>query len=193
MVDVLELASYILYLNAKEASADGDEAASDMTPMKLQKLLYYCQGYSLGTTGRPLFNDPIVAWKYGPVVKRVYKEYQVYKKTCLPLDLIKICPVADDYMTSIVSRVINDMGKYSATELSKKTHSEPAWKEAWSKSDADDPYPGESLSLDTMKGFFIDKLDDEMTREEENKLWDSIGQEPTVEEWKEIAEWAASV
>lgn len=193
MVDVLELAKYILCLYAKEASTDGDEAASDITPMKLQKLLYYCQGYSLGTTGRPLFEDSIVAWRFGPVVKSVHREYQEHKRTSIPLDLVIDCPRVDGYVAGIVSRVIRDMGIYSATELSRRTHSEPAWIEAWGKSDASDPYPGEPLSLETMRNFFISELDDEMSPEDEDRLWKSAGEEPTTEELKEIVEWMACV
>ena len=53
MIYVLELAKYLIYLSVREAEQAGDEAVSDIDPMKLQKLLYYCQGYSLGLTGKP--------------------------------------------------------------------------------------------------------------------------------------------
>lgn len=44
--------------------------------LKLQKLLYYCQGIHLKVVDTPLFNDVIEAWRYGPVVPSVYHKYK---------------------------------------------------------------------------------------------------------------------
>ena len=43
-----------------------------MTGLKLQKLLYYCQAWSLVWDGEPLFEEAIEAWSNGPVVPEVY-------------------------------------------------------------------------------------------------------------------------
>ncbi|MDR1166980.1 MAG: DUF4065 domain-containing protein [Deltaproteobacteria bacterium] len=45
---------------------------SELTPLKLQKELYFAQGWHLAYHDVPLFEDPIEAWKYGPVVSSVY-------------------------------------------------------------------------------------------------------------------------
>jgi uncharacterized phage-associated protein len=190
MIDVLELAKYLLYLSEKEVEQAGEEAASDMDPMKLQKLLYYCQGYSLGLTGRPLFNDAIEAWKYGPVIRKVYKEYQNYTRSYFPLHMMNTPPEIDDYTSSIASLVMKDKGKFSAIALMKMTHQETAWQEAWHKeedSSVSNPFASEALSIETMQRDFERKLTDELEEEEEEKLWNSIGRKPTMEEWKEIA------
>lgn len=47
--------------------------------MKLQKLLYYVQGFHIAVFNRPLFNEDIEAWMYGPVVPAVYEYYQERK------------------------------------------------------------------------------------------------------------------
>ncbi|MDR1039734.1 MAG: DUF4065 domain-containing protein [Deltaproteobacteria bacterium] len=44
----------------------------ELTHLKLQKLLYFAQGWYLAYHNAPLFEDPIEAWKYGPVVRSVY-------------------------------------------------------------------------------------------------------------------------
>jgi uncharacterized phage-associated protein len=44
--------------------------------MKLQKLLYYSQAWSLVWDDRPLFSSKIEAWANGPVVREVFKAYQ---------------------------------------------------------------------------------------------------------------------
>ncbi|MDR1081312.1 MAG: DUF4065 domain-containing protein [Deltaproteobacteria bacterium] len=49
------------------------EENGDLTHLKLQKLLYFAQGWHLAYNDVPLFEDPIEAWKYGPVVRPVYR------------------------------------------------------------------------------------------------------------------------
>ena len=46
-----------------------------MTGLKLQKLLYYSQAWSLVWDGEPLFEEKIEAWPSGPVVREVYCGY----------------------------------------------------------------------------------------------------------------------
>ncbi len=57
-------------------------------PEKLQALLYYLQGYSLGMIGRPTFSDPIEAWECGPVVESVYREYEKYNGGLIPYSVV---------------------------------------------------------------------------------------------------------
>ena len=191
VVDVLELAKYLLYLSEKEAEQAGDEAVSDMNPMKLQKLLYYCQGYSLGITGKSLFSDPIEAWQYGPVVRKIYKEYQNYRGLYFPLDMVKFPPNIDDYASAVARLVMRDKGRFSAVALMKMTHRENAWQEARQKehnSSGYNPFASEALSIETMRRDFEIKLTEEVLDEEKEKeLWASLGREPTEEEWKKIA------
>jgi uncharacterized phage-associated protein len=189
MADVLELAKYLIYLNKIDAEQAGDEAVSDMDPMKLQKLLYYCQGYSLGLTGRLLFEDVIEAWKYGPVVQSVYREYKDHKGTCFPLNLVESAPILDDYTVSIANMVMRDKGKYSAIALMKMTHGELAWREARRRVTeyGYPPFAGEPLLPEIMQRDFSKDLTEEMSDEEEEKLWNSTGRELTEEEWNGIA------
>ncbi|MDR1083411.1 MAG: DUF4065 domain-containing protein [Deltaproteobacteria bacterium] len=46
---------------------------SELSPSKLQKLLYYAQGWFLATFDYPLFEDPVEAWRSGPCVNSVFK------------------------------------------------------------------------------------------------------------------------
>ncbi len=62
-----EAARYFLALQDDEDS---------ISNLKLQKLLYYAQGFSLALTGKPLFNDQIKAWIHGPVVPSVWADYR---------------------------------------------------------------------------------------------------------------------
>ena len=47
-----------------------------ITPMKLVKLVYIAYGWHLALTGRRLFDEPIEAWKHGPVVPSLYHEFK---------------------------------------------------------------------------------------------------------------------
>ena len=51
---------------------------NDLTNLKLQKLMYFAYGVHLSLFGEPLFSDEIQAWKYGPVIPSVYKEFQCH-------------------------------------------------------------------------------------------------------------------
>ncbi len=53
---------------------------SELTNMKLVKLMYVAQGLSLSILERPIFkDDQIEAWKYGPVVPSIYHEFKHFK------------------------------------------------------------------------------------------------------------------
>ncbi len=46
--------------------------------MKLLKLIYLAHGCSLAILERPLIDEPIEAWRYGPVVGNVYHALKHY-------------------------------------------------------------------------------------------------------------------
>ena len=50
----------------------------DITNLVLNKLVYFAQVESLRETGKPLFEDKIEAWPYGPVERNVYFTFQKY-------------------------------------------------------------------------------------------------------------------
>ncbi|NLJ65319.1 MAG: SocA family protein [Christensenellaceae bacterium] len=52
-----------------------------VTNLRLQKLLYFAQGWYLARYGKPLFEDDMLCWKYGPVVRTVYDKYKDRGKT----------------------------------------------------------------------------------------------------------------
>ena len=50
----------------------------EITNLKLNKLVYYSYVESLRKLGRPLFDDAIEAWQYGPVEPAVYQAFSSY-------------------------------------------------------------------------------------------------------------------
>src|SRR5271170_6235706 len=62
--------------NAHDVAAYILQKCGPMTAMKLQKLVYYCQAWSLVWDESPLFNEPIEAWANGPVVPSLFSKLQ---------------------------------------------------------------------------------------------------------------------
>lgn len=56
------------------------------TQLKLQKLVYLIYEKHLVNTGVPLFNEPILAWKHGPVTKSLYEEFREYGSSTIPYE-----------------------------------------------------------------------------------------------------------
>lgn len=69
----------------KMADDDIANGGDNITNLKLQKLLYYQQGYHLAAFDTPLFDESVEAWIYGPVVPVVYDYFQPYGATSLPV------------------------------------------------------------------------------------------------------------
>ena len=99
-----------------------------LTAMKLQKLVYYCQSWSLVWDGRPLFKEKIRAWANGPVVRELYDwhrgHYQIYRvprgdaRKLNKTQKETICAVLDYYSDR------------SPQWLSDLTHMEDPWRKA---------------------------------------------------------------
>lgn len=103
-----------------------------MSNLKLQKLLYYTQGFHLAVFGKPLFVEPIEAWKHGPVVPEVYEEYKHHGAGAIP------CPEGvwgeiegelTNEQRDLISEVYQEYGQYEASALLRMTHAEPPWRQ----------------------------------------------------------------
>ena len=73
MAKVQDVAKFFIGLANEQAEQNQGDL---MTNLRLQKLLYFAQGWYLARYGKPLFSDEIEAWTYGPVVPEVYQTYK---------------------------------------------------------------------------------------------------------------------
>ena len=115
-VSALDVAAYILQKQPK---------SSPITAWKLQKLVYYSQAWSLVWDEQPLFEEAILAWANGPVVKELYERHKglFYVKSItegLPEKLSK-------NQKDTVNHVLKAYGDKSAQWLSDLTHREEPW------------------------------------------------------------------
>ena len=54
------------------------EDETPVTPMQVQKLVYFCHAWKLGLGHGPLFQDAVESWQYGPVIRSVYHALKHY-------------------------------------------------------------------------------------------------------------------
>ena len=102
-----------------------------VSTMKLQKLTFYSQAYSLASDGRALFDDDFQAWANGPVCPKLFNAHK---------GLFVIGPEdlrgkgqhdsisAQD--KSVVNHIIDTLGHLNGNQLSSLTHSERPWIDA---------------------------------------------------------------
>ncbi len=104
--------------------------------MKLQKLLYYMQGYHVGALAQPLFPEAIEAWEHGPVVREVWYRFNKYGADDIPQDVVNEIPfrgsaITTDYQLSLLNWVYDTYGRYTAAQLRDRTHHEMPWEKAY--------------------------------------------------------------
>lgn len=104
------------------------EGAEDlMSNMKLQKMLYYQQGFHLAYFGEPLFEENIEAWMYGPVVPTIYAKYENNGRNGIEPDLDDDFHFENEEELNLFNKVFEVYGKYSAYGLMNMTHNEEPW------------------------------------------------------------------
>jgi uncharacterized phage-associated protein len=124
MIDCLDVAKYFIV----KAYEDGKEA--EMTNMKVQKLLYYSQSLYLALYDEPLFNEPIQAWRYGPVCPPAYGFYSKFEADQLPIPDPEELSQIPDERKNVLAEVWEYFGGYHAYLLSDMTHLEFPWRKA---------------------------------------------------------------
>lgn len=117
----LQIAKYFIKQGQKEAE-------NKLTPLKLQKILYYAQGWYLANYDKPLFKDVIQAWKLGPAIYSIYKAFERYGNTPIKenIDDDEINMIGKDDR-EFLNKIWSVYKKYSASDLIDSTHSEKPW------------------------------------------------------------------
>jgi len=105
------------------------ERLGPMTTMKLQKLTYYCQAWSLAWDEEPLFEEEFQAWANGPVCPELFVAHRgKYKLDDDFLEAYAGYEFNQDQLDTIEA-VIEHYGEKSPNYLSELTHKERPWKE----------------------------------------------------------------
>lgn len=138
----------LLVRKAKEVGESGEL----MTNMKLQKMLYYEQGFHLACFGTPLFDEDIEAWQYGPVVPVVYEYYKHYGSNGIePTEDLDV--ELNDEEMAIFNQVFDIFNAYSAMGLMNMTHAEKPW------ANAGTPKRGNIIRKDVLEAYFKTRVE----------------------------------
>ena len=117
-----------------------------MSPMKIQKLVYFAHGWHWALADRPLIDEQVQAWRYGPVIPSLYHGFKEYGNSEITNLLLVYSPESgsgriklghptvdtkDKYVIGLLDRVWELYGPLTAIQLSNLTHREDGpWKKA---------------------------------------------------------------
>ncbi len=150
MFKAIDIARKLLLTAKRDSVIEGQGEL--MSNMKLQKMLYYEQGFHLAVFGTPLFEEDIEAWMYGPVVPAVYEVYKDYGYNGIDPGEVEEVSLSDREQ-ALFDEVYKVYGAYSAIGLMNMTHRESPW--------ANTPTGvGSVISRDKMVEFFRTRIND---------------------------------
>ena len=124
-----------------------------VTPMKLQKLLYYVCVKYVKETGEMPVSEPFEVWQYGPVIPSVYHEFKSFRAAGInkfARDAKGEASVVDEDSSPILTDCINfvwsRLKHFTGIELGQRTHQKwSGWYKAYQRDD-------EIITLEDMKG-----------------------------------------
>lgn len=115
-----------------------------LSPMKLQKLVYYAHGWYVGHKGEPLIDEPVEAWPYGPVIPSLYHEFKQFGSEGISIkarefdgvsSFREVPPPEDASIRRYLEGVWSSYGQYTGLKLSELTHSpDGPWDKTWKES-----------------------------------------------------------
>jgi len=105
------------------------EKGDSITPLKLQKLLYYCQAWHYTAYGSPLFDERIEAWAHGPVVpSQFYRFNDRFRNEAINVREIALdIPRFNTETEELLREVMDLYGEHSGSYLEELTHGEDPW------------------------------------------------------------------
>ena len=103
------------------------EYPHQLTIMSLLKYVYFAHGWTLGYTGEPLICDEVQAWKFGPVIPKIYhafrgKGFVIRDKAINPVTEEPYKAEPTERQQNIIDGVFDEYSKLGAFELSYATH-----------------------------------------------------------------------
>ena len=99
----------------------------DITPLALQKALYYIQGFYYAFYQQVLFLEDCEAWVHGPVYRDVYFRYKDYRFDPIGCNHIIDATIFSASEKAVLESVVKHICCYSGKVLEKFTHTEPPW------------------------------------------------------------------
>lgn len=144
MYTAIEIANWLI--------AKCNEDGKSMSNLRLQKTLYYVQGYFLKNFNLCAFEEDIYAWAYGPVVQEAYFEFNDNGSRAIELDAetagnILSLPIKREHKR-VIEKVLKACNEKSVRTLVGMTHDESPWKNTPQSN---------VISIDKIASFFDNK------------------------------------
>jgi uncharacterized phage-associated protein len=155
MISCQDIAKTIVYLS--------DKSGDPISNLKLQKLLYYTQGWHLAIFGQAVFAEDIQAWIHGPAVPEVYRAFKDYGSS--PIPPCESAPDIDIATGEHIRNVLSAYNHLSAWQLEQLTHSEEPWIVARGGI-PDDQSSDAVITHESMRSFFLKKLKENESQED---------------------------
>lgn len=141
MANVFDVASYVL------------EQKGNLTTVKLQKLIYYCQAWSLVWSEDALFDEEFQAWANGPVVPALFSAHKG-KFRVVQSDFPQGNPQnLSSEQKETIDRVLEHYGDKPSQWLVDLTHLEDPWREARGQCGCGEPC-SHTITLDAMMEYY---------------------------------------
>ncbi len=142
-----------IYLVSKYIIAN----TKDITPMALQKILYFIQGFAISLYNADIFNTQCEAWAKGPVYRKIYERFSNYQYNSISeeefIDYENIDLGFDEEITKLINDIIKNFGCYSGVILSEMAHLTDPWKEK-RVGKRNEEYGKEEIHLCDIKKYF---------------------------------------
>ncbi len=102
-----------------------------LTPLKLVKLVYLCEGWSLALRDKSIIREEVEAWQYGPVVPELYAKIRKFKAA--PVSHVESGDgAASDDQKELITSVYNAYKHLTGMQLSDLTHQPGTpWSQVW--------------------------------------------------------------
>lgn len=147
MLTCYDIADYFL-------SLCDDDNGDLISNLKIQKLVYYAQGFSLAINNKPIFEEKIQAWPHGPVVPDLYNKYKEYGNNALPVDNLDIdFSKYSQEEIELLDEVYDMYGQFSAWKLRNMTHEEKPWISTFEKGKSN------IISHEVLKDYFLTQIE----------------------------------
>lgn len=101
------------------------DAGDSITHLKLQKLVYYAQAWSLALHDEALFEEEFQAWTHGPVLCSLFDRFAEAGWSALPAP--ESGGSVDEKTHALLNSIAGSYGELSARRLEDLTHSEEPW------------------------------------------------------------------
>lgn len=135
----------------------------ELTHLSLQKLVFFCHAWTLVKIGNPLVKHQFEAWKFGPVLQYLYRDFKANDKSAITARATKldshtgerviVSYELDEPTKELLELVIGFYGRLKPGTLVELSHVEGGpWYEAWNY--AGQVNPGMTISDEAIFNYY---------------------------------------